>query len=127
MALPVRSLGTTSRMRASVSAIIAAAPIPWAARAAIRIHRLDAKPQASDATVNRPMPASSRRRLPSRSPSRPAPTISAVVARRYARTTHWTSWRGAEKEAARVGNATFAMLVPRDGSSIASASAASVH
>ena len=33
-------------------------------------------------------------------------------------TTHWTAWNGAANEAARIGSATFATLVPSDDSTI---------
>ena len=82
MALPVFSLGTVSPTNASVSAIMMAAPRPCAARAAISSGSVGAMPHSTDAAVNKTMPASSSRRRPAMSPSRPAPTISVVMARR---------------------------------------------
>jgi hypothetical protein len=96
---------------------MAAAPSPWTARAATSTHSAGARPHAADATVNRAIPPSSSRRRPSTSPSRPALTISVVLARRYARTTHWTSWKEAPNTWASVGNATLVMLVPSEDNS----------
>ncbi|MNV47168.1 hypothetical protein D3C71_1390270 [compost metagenome] len=79
IALPVFSLGTAPLTSAMVSAIMMAAPTPCRARAAISNHRLGARAQRSEATVNSAMPISSNRRRPRRSPSRPTLTISAVM------------------------------------------------
>jgi hypothetical protein len=55
----------------SAAGVIAAAPRPCTARAAIRTAVEDASPQASDASVNSPTPASSIRLRPTRSAIRP--------------------------------------------------------
>jgi hypothetical protein len=39
--------------------------------------------------------------------------IRVVMARRYARTIHWTSWKVAPNDSAMVGRPTLAMLVER--------------
>ena len=80
MALPVFSFGTVPPTKAMVSAIIAAAPRPCSARAAINSQTLGAMPQRTEATVNSKIPASSRRRRPTMSPSRPTLTINVVMA-----------------------------------------------
>ena len=82
MALPVLAFGTVSPTKAMVSAIMTAAPRPCAARAAISSQSVGATPHRTEATVNRTIPASSSRRRPVRSPSRPALTIRVVMARR---------------------------------------------
>jgi MFS family permease len=82
IALPVFSLGTVSPTNAMVSAIMTAAPAPCAARAAISNPSVGATPHRADASVNTVSPASSSRRRPMMSPSRPAPTMSVVMARR---------------------------------------------
>jgi hypothetical protein len=82
MALPVRAFGTVSPTNAMVRAIMMAAPSPCTARAAISAGSAGARPQAIEAPVNRAIPASSSRRRPNRSPSRAAPTIRVVIARR---------------------------------------------
>jgi hypothetical protein len=79
MARPVLALGTTSATRARLSAIISAAPRPCAARAATSQPSVGARPQSSEAAVYKAMPASSSRRRPNRSPSRPTPTIRVVI------------------------------------------------
>ncbi|CUI38591.1 Uncharacterised protein [Achromobacter ruhlandii] len=82
MALPALSLGSRSPTNAIVSAIITAAPMPCATRAATNCPSVAARPQAADASVNTAMPASSKRRRPAMSPSRPAPTTHEVIASR---------------------------------------------
>ena len=82
MALPVFAFGTVSPTKATVRAIMMAAPRPWAARAAISIRSVGARPHRSEATVNKTTPASSSRRRPMMSPSRPTLTISVVIASR---------------------------------------------
>lgn len=82
MALPAPPLGSRSPTKAMVSAIITAAPMPCATRAATSCHRVSAMPQASDASVNTAMPSNNRRRRPATSPSRPAPTTQDVIASR---------------------------------------------
>ncbi len=119
IAVPARARGATSPARAIVIASITAAPSPCAARAAISPSMLGAAPHATDATVNSAMPPSSSRRLPMRSPSRPAPTIVVVTAARYASTTHCTVLKLAPNASASVGRLELAMLVSSDGSSIA--------
>ena len=52
------------------------------------------------------------------SPRRPTLTIRVVMARRYARTIHCTSWKRAVNAWASVGKATFAMLVSSEGISM---------
>ena len=63
-------------------AIMTAAPAPCAARAAISSHSVGAMPHRTEATVNRTRPASSSRRRPTMSPSRPTLTIRVVMASR---------------------------------------------
>ncbi len=82
MALPVFAFGTVSPTKAMVSAIMMAAPRPCAARAAISSQNVGATPLKAEATVNRNMPASSIRRRPVMSLSRPTLTIRLVMARR---------------------------------------------
>jgi hypothetical protein len=82
MALPVFSFGMVSPTSAMASAIMIAAPIPCAARAAMMSHSVGAMPLKADAAVNRAIPAMSSRRRPTISPSRPTLTISVVMARR---------------------------------------------
>ena len=82
MALPVFAFGTVSPTNAMVSAIMTAAPRPCTARAAISSQSVGATPHSTEATVNRAIPASSSRRRPMMSPSRPTLTISVVMARR---------------------------------------------
>ena len=82
MALPVFAFGTVSPTNAMVSAIMMAAPRPCAARAAISSQSVGATPHRTEATVNRKIPASSSRRRPVMSPSRPTLTIRVVMARR---------------------------------------------
>jgi hypothetical protein len=65
-----------------VSAIMIAAPIPWAARAAINHPSVGATPHKTDATVNRKIPASNNRRRPVMSPNLPTLTIKLVMASR---------------------------------------------
>jgi hypothetical protein len=117
--LPVFSLGTATLANAIVSAIMMAAPTPCTARAAINPPSHGDTPHNSDPAVNRPMPSSISRRRPITSPKRPALTITVVMASRYASTTHCTEAKPASKVCASVGNATFAMLVPSAGNSIA--------
>jgi hypothetical protein len=119
IAVPARARGATSPARAIVIASITAAPSPCAARAAISPSMFGAAPHATDAAVNSAMPPSSSRRLPMRSPSRPAPTIVVVTAARYASTTHCTVLKLAPNASASVGRLELAMLVSSDGSSIA--------
>ncbi len=120
-------LGTVSPMNAKVSAIMIAAPRPCAARATIRIHSAGATPHDTEAAANRTIPERSSRRRPMMSPSRPTLTMSVVMARRYARTIHWTSWKEAENVCAKVGKATLALLVPSEASNIESDRPASAH
>ncbi|MNZ74284.1 hypothetical protein D3C78_927310 [compost metagenome] len=82
MALPVRAWGTVSATKATVRAIMIAAPRPCTARAAISQPSVDARPHASEAPVKMPIPASSTRRRPIKSPSRPTLTIKVVMASR---------------------------------------------
>ncbi len=82
MAPPIRSLGTVPATNARLSAIMIAAPAPWTALPPISQPRLGADPHRRDARVKRPIPASSSRRRPTRSPARPAPTIKAVIVSR---------------------------------------------
>ena len=82
MALPVLSLGTVSPTNAMVRAIMIAAPSPCTARAAISSQSVGATPHRTEAAVNRTMPASSSRRRPMMSPSRPTLTIRVVMASR---------------------------------------------
>ncbi|MDT4856514.1 hypothetical protein FQZ97_909070 [compost metagenome] len=82
MALPARALGTESATDAIVRAIMIAAPKPCAVRAAISSPSVGARLHSAEATVNKAMPAISRRRRPIRSPSRPALTIRVVMASR---------------------------------------------
>ena len=82
MALPVLSWGTVCATKAIVSTIITAAPSPCSARAAISSPSVGAMPHNTDASVNSAIPASSSRRRPTMSPSRPALTTRVVVASR---------------------------------------------
>jgi hypothetical protein len=82
MARPVRSFGTVSPTIASASAIMTAAPRPCAALPASSSQSVGAMPHRSEASVNSTIPASSSRRRPMMSPSRPAPTIKLVMASR---------------------------------------------
>ena len=82
MALPMLALGTVSPTMATVSASMAAAPAPCSARAATSNPSVGAAPRNADASVKSAIPASSRRRRPKLSPSRPMPTISVVMASR---------------------------------------------
>ena len=82
MALPVRSFATVSPTSAMARAIMIAAPRPCAARAATSSQSEGVAPHSAEAAVNRASPASSSRRRPRMSPSRPTLTISAVMARR---------------------------------------------
>ncbi|MCY1532382.1 hypothetical protein D9M68_676560 [compost metagenome] len=82
MALPVFAFATVSPTNAMVRAIIMAAPRPCSARAAISSHSVGAKPHKAEASVNKKIPASSSRRRPMMSPSRPTLTIRVVMARR---------------------------------------------
>lgn len=82
MALPVLSRGTASATKASVRAIMTAAPSPCAARAAISSQSVGASPQSTDAKVNRAMPPSNSGRRPNMSASRPTLTIKVVMASR---------------------------------------------
>ena len=82
MALPVLAFGTVSPTKAMVRAIMMAAPRPCTARAAISSQSAGAAPHRAEATVNRTIPASSSRRRPMMSPSRPTLTISVVMASR---------------------------------------------
>jgi len=91
IALPVFDFGTVSPTRATVSAIMIAAPRPCAAREAMRNQSVGAMPHRSDATVNSAIPARNNRRRPTMSPSRPTLTISVVMVRRHASTVHWTA------------------------------------
>jgi len=59
---------------------IAAAPMPWIARNAIRPPVFGASPQASEARVNRASPARKTRPWPHRSPRRAPVTISIAYA-----------------------------------------------
>ena len=95
-----------------------AAPRPCAARAATSSGSVGATPHSSDATVNRPMPASSSRRRPMISPSRPTLTISVVMASRYASTIHCTAWNEAPNAWASAGSPALAMLVSSEGISM---------
>jgi uncharacterized iron-regulated protein len=52
------------------------------------------------------------------SPIRPTLTIRVVMARRYARTIHWTDWKEAVNACANVGKPALAMLVSREGINI---------
>lgn len=127
IALPMRPFGTVSPTTATVSAIMIAAPSPCTARAATSTGSVGAAPQSSEATVKSAIPARSSRRRPTRSPRRPAPTMSAVIAMRYAITTHCTARKEAPNASARVGSATLAMLVSSDGISMDSERPASAQ
>ncbi len=61
--------GTAAASRVSESGMIAAAPRPWTARAAISASELVLSAEAIEASVKTVMPASIIRRRPSRSPS----------------------------------------------------------
>ena len=115
---PVRFFGTISPTKAMVRAIITAAPSPCTARAAISNASVGATAPRADPTVNTRIPASSNRRRPTMSPSRPTLTTSVVMVSRYARTTHCTCWNGAPNTFARVGRAILTILMPRDDSSM---------
>src|SRR5215472_11227224 len=65
-----------------------APPAPWTNRATTSIGWLVARPQASDASVNRISPARKTRLPPARSPRRPASSSSPPNAIRYPFTTH---------------------------------------
>ncbi len=82
IAPPVLSFGTVSPTNAMVRAIMTAAPSPCAALAPISSQSVGATPHSTEATVNREIPASSSRRRPVMSPSRPTLTIEVVIARR---------------------------------------------
>ena len=82
MALPILAFGTVSPTKAMLRAIMTAAPRPCAARAAISNESVGAAPLAPEAAVNNTIPASSSRRRPVMSPSRPTLTIKVVMARR---------------------------------------------
>ena len=127
MARPTRPRPALAPTAASASAIIRAAPAPWAVRAAISETRSSTLPHRVDAKVNRVIPASNRRRRPNRSPSRPALTTSDVTASKYASTTHCTDAVDASNTRARVGKPTLAMLVPSDDNNIVSARLARVQ
>src|ERR1700694_3524931 len=75
MALPVFSFGTVSPTTAMLSAIRMSARRPCVARAAISSQSVGATPHRTEAAVNRMIPASSSRRRPAMSPSRPTLTI----------------------------------------------------
>ena len=62
----------------SIGWLIAAAPAPWTARAAISQPMPGASAHAADPAVNRPMPAANSRRRPNRSPSA-APVINSTA------------------------------------------------
>lgn len=55
-----------------ITAEVIAPPMPCTKRAAISADWLSARPHASEAVVNRPIPARKMRRRPIRSPRRPA-------------------------------------------------------
>ncbi len=82
MARPALPSGAVSRASATVSAIIAAAPAPCAARAATRTGRVGAAAQTTEAREKSAIPPPRTRRWPKRSPSCPAPTTSVVTLRR---------------------------------------------
>ena len=62
-------------IRLSTCGIITAAPAPWAKRSAISSPAVPARPQPSEASVNRTSPPRNTRRWPAMSPSR-APVTS---------------------------------------------------
>ncbi|MOA46366.1 hypothetical protein D3C78_1688700 [compost metagenome] len=82
IALPSFALGTASLTSAMVNAIMMAAPMPCRARAAISHPRPDETAHRTEAAVNTAIPINNKRRRPMMSPSRPALTISAVIASR---------------------------------------------
>ncbi len=65
-----------------------APPAPWTNRATTSTGWLSARPQASDASVNRTRPATKTRLPPTRSPSRPTSSSRPPKAIRYPFTTH---------------------------------------
>ncbi|MDF2848673.1 MAG: hypothetical protein K0R97_2655 [Oerskovia sp.] len=67
--------GTASAMRARDSGMIAAAPAPWTARAAMSAEGVSATAHATDASVNTAIPTTKTRRRPNRSPSEAATSM----------------------------------------------------
>jgi hypothetical protein len=65
-------------MRANDAGIMSAAAEPWTKRAPTSAPRLGARPHATDATTNRPIPAAKVRRAPIRSDSAPDHSSSAA-------------------------------------------------
>jgi hypothetical protein len=79
---PRFSGGNSRVMNDSVCGVIAAAPRPWMARAAISIVGVVARPLHSEAPVKITSPATSTRLGPKRSPSRPVSSSGTVLASR---------------------------------------------
>src|SRR3954447_1081420 len=71
--------------------IMAAAPAPCTARAAMSQPAPGASAHAADPAANRPMPVTNNRRRPHRPPSAPPVTTSTANARVYALTVHSSS------------------------------------
>ena len=69
IARPRRCAGNAAFSRASAIGMMAAAPAPWTARAAISTPTLGASAHTADAAANRASPAAKTRRRPSMSPS----------------------------------------------------------
>ncbi|WP_237534704.1 hypothetical protein [Streptomyces sp. SID3343] len=63
---------------AGICGVIMAAPTPCTTRAAISTPEVGARPAAGEAGVNSTMPTPNSRRLPYRSPSRPAVSMQAA-------------------------------------------------
>jgi hypothetical protein len=87
-----------------------AAPTPCRNRAATSIPAFTASPHSSEASVNRAMPATNTRFLPTRSPSRPASSSRPPKAIRYAFTTQGRLAGVKPRLSWIVGSATATML-----------------
>ena len=91
IALPRSRPSNSWPMSASPVANIAAPPMPWSARAAIRSAGSRAAPHATEAKMNTPRPTTNTVFRPKRSATDPHVRISAASVRAYASITHCIS------------------------------------
>jgi hypothetical protein len=85
---PRRSAGNAAVSKVSDSGMIAAAPMPWTARAASSKPTVGASAHPAEAALNTASPAMNIWRRPSRSPRAAAVMIPAAYVRLYALTVH---------------------------------------
>ena len=97
----------------SAAGATSAAPTPCATRAAISSAPDPVRPQASEPSVNSTMPASSTRRRPRVSASRPPSSMRPPNASTYAVTTQVSAVRPMDRSAPMRGSATFAAVASR--------------